>query len=98
MSTGERIKQLRKNIGFTQEQLATKIGISKSEMSLIEKNKRSPSLPILCLMATKLNTTTDYLLGRTNNPDFIIDPNIPHDLRKKLEFIINQYHKINIKK
>ena len=93
MSTGERSKQLRKNVGFTQEQLATKIGISKSEISLIEKNKRSLSLPILCSIATNLNTTTDYLLGRTDNPDFIINSNIPYDLRKKLEFIIHQYHK-----
>ena len=95
MTTGERIKELRKKLGFTQKQLAEAAEISEAEISLIEKNKRFPSSPVICLIADKLNTTTDYLYCRVDNPDFHMDPKTPLELQKQLFFLINEYYKKN---
>ena len=40
---GERIKELRKKNGWTQEQVADKIGVTKSVVSFYERNNRTPS-------------------------------------------------------
>ncbi|MFM9280863.1 helix-turn-helix domain-containing protein [Paenibacillus jiagnxiensis] len=42
MSFGEYIKKLRKSIGLTQEDVATKAGVTKSYLSKIEKGHVSP--------------------------------------------------------
>ena len=43
---GQKIKQLRRNIGLTQEQLAEKIGIDNKLLSRIETGRCFPSLKI----------------------------------------------------
>ena len=52
---GERIKQLRTELGFTQEQLASRVGITKSNMCNIEAGKYSVGFDILSKIATALN-------------------------------------------
>ena len=44
---GERIKELRKKNGWTQEQVADKIGVTKSVVSFYERNNRTPSPEML---------------------------------------------------
>ena len=40
---GDRILYIRKELGLSQEAFGSKIGIKKSSMSSIEKNKSNPS-------------------------------------------------------
>ena len=60
---GEKLKTLRTVRGLTQQQLATRIGITKSVISSYESSMRSPSLDSLKKIALTFGVTTDYLLG-----------------------------------
>lgn len=71
MTTVERIKKLAKERGLTLQQAAEKAGIGIN--SIYRWNKVTPSSNSLEKVANILHTTTDYLLGRTD------DPNIPNN-------------------
>lgn len=55
-SLGERIKRLRTEQGFTQEQLAERVGITKSNICNIEAGKYSVGFDILIKISTALGT------------------------------------------
>ena len=63
---GKRLKELRKANGYTIEQFADMVGISKSTLGYYENNKRMPDIKILSRIADTLNVNADYLIGRTN--------------------------------
>src|SRR5437867_1792555 len=63
MSTiGERVKKRRNELGWTQDQLAQKAGISKSFLSDLENGKRSIGADNLLVIARVLNLSLDYLM------------------------------------
>lgn len=66
---GEKIKELRKNNKITQEQLGNAIGVSKMAISYFEKGKKSPGRESLKKIADYFGVTTDYLLGRSEDPE-----------------------------
>ena len=57
------IKNLRKELGLTQTELANKIYINKSMISAYEKGTRMPSLDALISLSKTLNVSIDFLLG-----------------------------------
>ena len=57
------IKNLRKELGLTQTELANKIYINKSMISAYEKGTRMPSLDALISLSETLNVSIDFLLG-----------------------------------
>lgn len=63
---GSRICYVRKLYGLKGVDLADKVGIDQSYLSIIEKGKHIPNLQILCSIAESLNCSVDYLL--TNGP------------------------------
>lgn len=65
MSLGDNIKEYRKKSNLTQEELARKIGVSKSFMSKIEINNKAPSFEVLLKIAKALNVLVTDL-----NPNF----------------------------
>ncbi|KEK24736.1 helix-turn-helix domain-containing protein [Bacillus gaemokensis] len=66
---GEIIKKLRKEKNITQEQLGNVIGVSKMAISYFEKGKKAPGRETLEKIADYFNITTDYLLGRSDDPE-----------------------------
>ena len=66
---GKRLKELRKEHGYTIEQFADMVGISKSTLGYYENDKRMPDIEILARIANVLNVSADYLIGRTNTTD-----------------------------
>lgn len=60
---GERIKTLRKEHNLTQEQLANRLGLTKSVISAYENDIRAPSHDIIFKLAGNFSVTSDYLLG-----------------------------------
>ena len=64
----ERIKLIRKNKKMTQREFADKFNISSGTIAMWETGKREPDFKTLCKIADYFNCTTDYLLGRTNDP------------------------------
>ena len=63
---GERLKELRQDKKLTQVELALKIGVGKSIISLWEKNECEPTLSKLIVIADYFGVTIDYLAGREN--------------------------------
>ena len=63
---GKRLRELRKENGYTIEQFADMVGISKSTLGYYENDKRMPDIEILARIADTLNVNADYLIGRTN--------------------------------
>ena len=62
----ERLRDLRKGKGLTQQELADKVGISRVGYGYWETGTREPNFKKLILLAKYLYVSTDYLLGLTN--------------------------------
>lgn len=60
---GNRLKTLRIQNNFTQQQLATRLNLTKSVISAYETGLRMPSYDTLISIARLFKVTTDYLLG-----------------------------------
>ena len=66
---GARIRALREFADWSQGQLAYKAGTTSAQVSRLENNERPGAQAILLArLADALNTTTDYLVGRTDDP------------------------------
>lgn len=66
--TANRIKELRTQKKLTQSELAETINTSRVTISRIESETRQPSYAMLSLIADALDTTVDYLQGKTDSP------------------------------
>lgn len=62
MKIAERIQQLRKSKGLSQEQLAAQLDVSRQAVSKWESGQSVPELDKIILMSNLFETTTDYLL------------------------------------
>ncbi len=51
---GNKIQRRRKEIGYSQEELAEKIGVSRAYMGFIEQGRNAPSLEVLEKIAKHL--------------------------------------------
>lgn len=60
----ERLKFLRKERDYTQDQLANFLGISRSSLAMYEQGRRNPDFETLEAMADIFNVDIDYLLGK----------------------------------
>ena len=60
---GETLKRLRLESGYTQQQLADKLCVTKSVVSYYELQERYPSPEILIKLSSIFHVSTDYLLG-----------------------------------
>ena len=65
---GNRIVHLRERRGLTQEDLAAKLGISRSALSHYEKDRRQPDFETLKKIANFFNVSIDYLLNQIDDP------------------------------
>lgn len=73
--TARQIKWHRKRKGMTQAELADKIGVSVMSIRRYEtvgKNNREPSAELFDKIAEKLDVTTDILLGKVSNMNFVM--------------------------
>jgi transcriptional regulator with XRE-family HTH domain len=62
---GARLAELRKAAGFTQQELAQELGISRRRIAYYEGETEHPPSTLLPALATALRVTTDELLGAT---------------------------------
>lgn len=66
---GERLKELRLKKKLTQAQAATALGLKDDgHYRQYESGRTVPGADKIRLAADYFNVTTDYLLGRTDNP------------------------------
>lgn len=64
----DRLKNLRKEKGYTQIKMQLLTGIDQSDYSKIEKGKRYYTFEQCKRIALALDTSMDYLAGLTDNP------------------------------
>ena len=66
---GQRVKELREERGLSQERLAVKAGLTRSQICRVEKDER-PGVQAVAVghLAAALDTTSDYLLGLSADP------------------------------
>lgn len=62
---GKRLNELRQEEKITRAELARRLNVSVRLISYWENGERECSFDTLIQLADLLNTTTDYLLGRT---------------------------------
>lgn len=62
MDIADRIQNLRKSRGISQEELADKIGVSRQAVSKWESEQSTPDIEKVILLSDYFETTTDYLL------------------------------------
>ena len=65
MEFSERLKELRKQAGLTQVELAGKLGIVQSSYADWERGKKKPTQANLVRIAQILNVSVDYLVGNS---------------------------------
>ena len=65
---GERLSELRKDKGYTQQQLADFLSVSKYTISSYENGKTSPDDHNLVRIAKLFNISLDYLMGLIDTP------------------------------
>ena len=68
MEIYEKLRQLRKERGETQKQVAAAIGIRERPYQYLESGEHQPSLDTFVALADHFGISLDYLAGRTDNP------------------------------
>lgn len=61
----ERFKELRSSRKLSQQELADRLGTSKSSINMYERGEREPGLEMLENIADFFNVDMDYLIGKT---------------------------------
>lgn len=100
---GERLYDLRKDAGLTQDELADILKINKHSISSYEREKSEPPDIIKISIAKYFNVSIDYLLGIIDNPQPFDSHakyfKLPHDfpdsandsLRDYADFLAKKY-------
>lgn len=75
MAINDKLKQLRKSRGLTQEEAADIFGVSISSYQKYERDKGcvTPSLDVLIRIADYYKVSVDFLLGRENGEQTALD-------------------------
>jgi putative transcriptional regulator len=61
-----RVKELRSARGWTQEQLAQAVGVSRQSINSIERDRYVPSLPLALTFARVFGCSTDQIFALEN--------------------------------
>ena len=86
----KRVYELRMSFGWTQVQLAQKLGITKQTVSNWENDNIQPSIDMLVKLSNVCNVSTDYLLGLTPTNSINVD-GLPTEFVSHLVQIIDDY-------
>ena len=72
----KRLNELIEESKITQRDLAQDIGVTESAISKYISGERIPNSEIISNLATALGTTSDYLLGLSNNKSSLTYPEL----------------------
>ena len=82
-----RIKILREEFKYTQQELADKLDGAKSTIAMYENETRKPSMEVLIKLSEIFNCSIDYLLGKSDirNPEEQIKNDFEFAYHKEIE-------------
>lgn len=92
---GQRIKNLRKSVGMTQQELGQKLNVTKVSVCCYEKGTRTPALDTLMDLSNVFNVSLDYFVG---NDTFVVsedDSSYGMKMAKEEIQIIEELRKTN---
>lgn len=84
-SVGKRIRRLRKQLGFTQEELADLCGLDFRSIGAVERGERNLSLKSLTKIAKALKVTPEFLVKEEEPPSKEEKKVLLHELIYTLE-------------
>ena len=64
---GDRVRQLRRGLGMSQEELAARSGLHRTYVGDVERGERNPSLVNIVKLSTALGVTPAVLLTGIEN-------------------------------
>ncbi len=82
----ERLKKLRKEGKLTQKDIATFLNISQPAYQQFESGKKKMNLETMEKLADFFNVSTDYLLGKTDFPDFDLEVDIDNAIDNSVAY------------
>lgn len=65
----ERLHQARENAGWTKTYVANRLKLPLTTYANYEYGKREPDIETITAISTLFNTSNDYLMGKTENPN-----------------------------
>ncbi|MDP4900041.1 MAG: helix-turn-helix domain-containing protein, partial [Pontimonas sp.] len=65
LALGQRVRHARQQAGLTLEELSTQVGVTASQLSLVETGKREAKIGLLSSLATALGVEVSELLDET---------------------------------
>lgn len=94
---GDRLTELRKDKGWTQEYLGQLICVDKNTISAYETDRRQPSTETIVTFSKLFHVSTDYLLGITKEPKpfrfsekgILLADHIPDEVRAEFTEILD---------
>lgn len=95
MTFGERLSECIRNAGYSQKQLAERIGVTPVRLNYWIKDKRQPDIPWIKKLAVELDVSADYLIGNSsaevsNALDALVEErNLSNSDRNLIEGILN---------
>lgn len=89
---GQRICELRTALGWSQVQLAKRLGAAKQTVSNWENDNIQPSIEMLVRLAKIFGVTTDYLLGLEEIPRLNVE-GVPQEVVAHLTLLLEDYRR-----
>ena len=85
---GQRLKELRNKRGVNMAFVADRVGVARSTYAGYETQERFPPIEVLAGIAEVLGTSTDYLIGLTDNLE-------PKTFPKNVEEYLSSVEQLN---
>ena len=83
---------IRAAYGLQQAELAPRIGISASQLSLIEKGRRQPSLRVITNLGGTMGVPTSLIMLLASDPDEVADEEVAGLAAALLRLLVNASH------
>ncbi|MBR4021955.1 MAG: helix-turn-helix transcriptional regulator [Ruminococcus sp.] len=91
---GERIKELRLNLGLNQVEFSKLLNVTKQSVSNWENNNILPSIDMLINISKKFSVSADYLLGLSEIPTLNVQ-DLTTEQITHLQLLINDLKNTN---
>lgn len=73
MTIGERVKEQRKKLGISQQELSNHLNMSIDSIRSLEINRTKPSIETLEKLTDLFHVSADYLLGKESWDEMVSD-------------------------
>lgn len=97
-SMAARLVELRMQNHLSQSSVAKRIGSTSALISAYEKQERNPSIEKLVALADVYHTSTDYILGRTNENNYSVFIDVKHLTPQQIKIIRELVENMNVEK